>query len=457
MHVIIGEKLYDSEYVELFTEGFEGLRQRASEYPPERVSALTGLGQDDIISLAREYAQTKPAAIRLNYGIQRSERGGKAIQAIAALPALIGSWSLIGGGLQLSTSHAFQINRAALERPDLQERSPLGRTRTSRIVNMSELGKALTELRDPPVKALFVYNSNPAAVAPNQNLVRRGLNRRDLFTVVVEQFQTDTADFADFILPATTFLEHTDIYFAYGHYHMQMARPVLPAPGETKSNFEIFKLLAGRMGFQELALRDSEDDVIRALLDSPHPFLDGITLEELERKRSIRLRLSPGDDPFLPFAKGGFGTSSGKCFFDAEALDYTPPIESRLGDSAILARYPLELVSAKNDDSMNSTFGYDSRRDRETSVLRMRAVDAEPRHIRSGELVRVFNDRGSIKLTACVDGSVREGVVGIPSTRWSKMAPDGQNVNALTSDRLTDIGGGPVFYSCLVQVERCGD
>jgi anaerobic selenocysteine-containing dehydrogenase len=211
------------------------------------------------------------------------------------------------------------------------------------------------------------------------------------------------------------------------------------------------------MGFQELALRDSEDDVIRALLDSPHPFLDGITLEELERKRSIRLRLSPGDDPFLPFAKGGFGTSSGKCFFDAEALDYTPPIESRLGDSAILARYPLELVSAKNDDSMNSTFGYDSRRDRETSVLRMHAVDAEPRHIRSGELVRVFNDRGSIKLTACVDGSVREGVVGIPSTRWSKMAPDGQNVNALTSDRLTDIGGGPVFYSCLVQVERCGD
>jgi anaerobic selenocysteine-containing dehydrogenase len=307
------------------------------------------------------------------------------------------------------------------------------------------------------VKALFVYNSNPAAVAPNQNLVRRGLERPDLFTVVVEQFQTDTADFADFVLPATTFLEHTDIYFAYGHYYIQMARPVLPAPGEAKSNFEIFRLLAERMGLDEPALRESEDEVIRGLLDSGHPFLNGITLEELERNHWIRLKISSADKPFLPFADGDFGTSSGKCVFDAGALDYTPPIESRLGDSTMAARYPLELISSKNDDSMNSTFGYDSQRDKETSTLRMHASDAEPRQIRSGELVRVFNDRGSIKVTARVDDSVRQGVVGIPSIRWSKMAPDGRNVNALTSDRLTDIGGGPVFYSCLVQVERCGD
>jgi anaerobic selenocysteine-containing dehydrogenase len=211
------------------------------------------------------------------------------------------------------------------------------------------------------------------------------------------------------------------------------------------------------MGLDEPALRESEDEVIRALLNSGHPFLKDITLEELEQKHWIRLKVSSLDEPFLPFANGGFGTPSGKCFFDAAALDYTPPVESRLGDPAIATRYPLELISSKNDDSMNSTFGYDSQRDKETSTLRMHISDAEPRQIRSGELVRIFNDRGSIKVTARVDNSVRPGVVGVPSVRWSKMAPDGRNVNALTSDRLTDIGGGPVFYSCLVQVERCGD
>jgi anaerobic selenocysteine-containing dehydrogenase len=211
------------------------------------------------------------------------------------------------------------------------------------------------------------------------------------------------------------------------------------------------------MGLDEPALRESEDEMIRALLDSRHPFVDGITLEELDDKHSVRLKISKNGDPFLPFAEGGFGGSSGRCDLRTEGLDYTPPTESRLGSAALAARFPLELVSSKNDDSMNSTFGYDAERDAQTSAVRLHTADARPRRIVTGDLVRLFNERGSIKLMAQVDDSVREGVVRVPSVRWPKKAADGQGVNVLTSDRLTDVGGGPVFYSCLVQVERCGD
>lgn len=455
MHVIIGEKLYDAGYVANYCTGFDTLAQRASEYPPERVEALTGIDRNDVVSLAREYATTRPAVIRLNYGVQRSDRGGTAVRAIAALPALIGSWQEIGGGLQLSTSQAFQLNRAGLEMPELQWRSPLGRE--ARIVNMSELGKALTELNNPPVKAMLVYNSNPAAVAPNQNLVLKGMRREDLFTVVLEQFQNDTADHADILLPVTTFLEHTDIYFAYGHYYLQLARPALSAPGETKSNVEIFRLLAQRMGFEEPCFRDSEDDMIRTLLESEHPFLRGITLERLDREHFIRLKVARDSEPFLPFAHGGFGTPSGKCEFGAESLDYSAPIESRLGDGDLRSRYPLELISAKSDDSMNSTFGNHPSAQSHTSTLFLHEADAFPRGISTGDRVRVFNGRGSCLSIADVNGSVRQGVAWAPTMRWNKLSAGGQNVNALTSDRLTDIGGGATFYSCLVEVEKCGD
>jgi len=455
MHVIIGEKLYDAEYVADYTHGFDELAERAREYPPEHVEALTGIPREDVVMLAREYATTHPAAIRLNYGIQRSDRGGAATRAIAALPALVGSWREVGGGLQLSTSQAFQVNRTGLEMPELQKRSALGRE--ARIVNMTELGKALTELDAPPVKALVVYNSNPASIAPNQNLVLDGMRREDLFTVVLEQFQTDTADHADILLPSTTFLEHADLYLAYGHYYLQLARPVLAAPGETKSNVEVFRLLAERMGFDDACFRDSEDDMIRTLLDSGHPFLQGITLERLDRELSVRLNVAPGAEPFLPFAQGGFGTKSGRCEFGAEMLDYQPPVESRLGASELRARFPLELISSKSHDSMNSTFGNESSAQSGTSTLFLHTEDALPRGIGNGDLVRVFNDRGSCTLVAGVDGIVRQGVVLAPSVRWSKLAPDHRGINALTSERLTDLGGGPTFYSCLVDVEKCGD
>jgi len=452
MHVIAGENLHDADYVARHTEGFEALRERVREWTPQRAAQLTGIPADEIVTLAREYATTRPAVIRLNYGTQRSERGAMAVRTIALLPALTGSWKDIGGGLQLSTSQAFQVNRAGLERADLQEKA-LGRP--ARMINMTELGGALTgRLPGPPVKAIVVYNSNPAAIAPNQNAVRAGLAREDLFTVVLEQFQNDTADYADILLPVTTFLEHTDLYFAYGHYHLQLARPALPAPGEAKPNVEIFRLLAGRMGFDDPCFGDTEDDMIRTLLDSPHPFVRGITLEELDRKGSVRLRLP---EPFQPFASGGFGTADGKCHFRAAELDYTPPVESRHGDTAMRQKYPLELISPKNDNSMNSTFGHRDAVDLETATVHLSGADADRRSIRSYDQVRIYNDRGSCVLVASVDDSVQPGVVCAPAVRWGKRAVGKRNVNALVSERLTDAGGGPVFYSCLVEVERIGD
>ncbi|MEK7407107.1 MAG: molybdopterin-dependent oxidoreductase, partial [Acidobacteriota bacterium] len=415
----------------------------------------TGLKPGDIVELAREYATVKPAVIRLNYGVSRTERGAMAVRAISLLPALTGSWRQPGGGLLLSTSGAFPLDRAALERPDLQLRSRLGRE--ARLVNMTELGKTLTALDNPPVKALVVYNSNPAAIAPNQNLVLEGLAREDLFTVVLEQFQTDTADYADVLLPVTTFLEHTDLYLSYGHYYLQLARPVVEPPGEARSNVEIFRLLAARMGIDEPALGESEDAMIRAALGSGHPFLEGITLEALEREHFLRMRLTPGGEPFLPFANGGFGTPSGKCEFHAETLDYAPPVESRHGEEALRARYPLELVTPKCDRGLNSSFGNRAEVDEETAVVTVHEADAGPRGISTGDRVRVFNDRGSLVLAARVDRTVRQGALSVRAVRWNKRAPERRNVNVLISDRLTDLGGGPTFYNCLVELKKCLD
>jgi anaerobic selenocysteine-containing dehydrogenase len=454
MHVIIGERLHDADYVARYTSGFDELARKVEEFHPDRVAELTGIPADDVIAMAREYATTRPSVIRVNYGVQRSERGGMAIRLIAMLPALTGAWRDVGGGIQLSTSGAFKVDRNSLERPDLQ-RIPLGRD--ARVVNMSLLGQALTELSDPPVKALVVYCSNPASVAPDQNAVWRGLQREDLFTVVLEQFQTDTADHADIVLPATTFLEHTDLYLAYGHYYLQLARPALPAPGETKSNVEVFRMLAKRMGFTDPCFDESEDDMIRGLLNSGHLFLEGITLERLERECFVRLNISDPDQPFLPFVEGNFGTASGRCEFHAETISYEPPIESRLGDAGLRAKFPLELVSPKNHDSMNSTFGNRDELDRETGIATLNPLDAAFRGIQNNDPIRIFNERGACLLTARVADTVARGVVSAPSTRWAKRAPARRNVNAVTSQRLTDMGGGATFYSCLVEVEKIGD
>jgi anaerobic selenocysteine-containing dehydrogenase len=351
LHVIFRDGLEDPDYLSRHASDADELRGLARDYTPERVATWTGIDAETIESLAREYACTKPAVIRLNYGLQRNPNGGTAVQAIAMLPVVIGAWREVGGGLQLSTSQAFTFDRPALEMPELQKRSPLGRE--ARLVNMSQLGAALTELDAPPVKAMVVYCSNPAAVAPDLSRVHAGMAREDLFTVVLEQFQTDTADFADILLPSTTFLEHTDLYGAYGHYFLQLARPALPAPGETKSNVEVFQLLAARMGLEDECLFESEDDMIRTLLASGHPHLEGITLERLDAEHYVRLNIP---SPYLPFANGGFGGPEGKAQLGTAGLAYVPPPESRLGDEN--RDYPLELISPKAHDAMNSTFSY---------------------------------------------------------------------------------------------------
>ena len=444
-HVILRDQLEDQDYISNYAHGFEELKELAQKYPPDRISSLTGIPAPEIELLAHEYATQKPAAIRVNYGVQRSDRGGSAVRAIAALPVLTGAWRVPGGGLQLTTSGAFQLNHHALERPDLQMASPLGRQ--ARLVNMSQLGKALLELDQPPVKALVVYNSNPAAIAPNQTRVSQGLRRQDLFTVVLEQLKTDTAEYADILLPVTTFLEHTDLYKAYGHYYLQLARPALAAAGETKSNVEIFRLLAKRMGFAEPCFNDSEDDMIRTLLDTPSEYLSGITLERLDDERSIHLNC-----PDLPFAHGGFQTASKRFEFGASQLAYSAPVESRLGDADMHKKFPLELISSKNGDGMNSTFGYRSDVNVQTSRLSMHAEDAEKRGIKSGASVKVFNDRGSCYFTAEIIADVQPGVLRALSVGWHRDATQRLGINHLTSERLTDIGGGATFFSCLVDV-----
>ncbi len=464
MHIIVREGWHDADYLARYAEGFDELEKRLPEYTPERVARWTGIAQDDIERLAREYATTRPAAIRLNYGIQRAQNGGAAVRAVCMLPILIGSWKELGGGLQLSTSGGFQLNRAAMDRQDLMLKSPLGRP--SRTVNMVQLGRALTELNDPPVKALVVYNSNPAAVCPEQQLVTRGLRRKDLFTVVHEQFFTDTTDYADIVLPATTFFEHKDLVQAYGHYYLQVSHQAIEALGECKSNVDFFRELALRMGFDDECFRQPVDAMIDAALASGVPQLAGITRERLENDPGMRLNLH-GDGngkPWLPFANG-FPTPTGKArIYDGALIAYgmdpvasfIPPEESR--HQAAASRYPLELLARKADNFLNSTFvnhPSHQKMERQQRDLEISADDAKPRGIADGDRVRIFNDRGQIFLRARVDGSVRPGVVGA-KLGWAKLSEGGFNVNLLTSDRLTDLGGGATFYSTLVEVERVG-
>jgi anaerobic selenocysteine-containing dehydrogenase len=456
MHVIVGEGLHDAEYVARHTTGFEELKKRLREYPPEQVAQWTGIAAEDIRKLARQYATERPAAIRLNYGVQRCDNGGMAVRAIAMLPCITGSWKEEGGGLHLSTSGAFPLDAAALQRPDLMERSPAGRA--TRVVNMSELGRVLEELNDPPVKALFVYNSNPAAVAPNHHRVVKGLRREDLFTVVHEQFLTDTTDYADVVLPATTFFEHKDLQAAYGHFYLQISQPAIAPQGEARSNVEMFRELARRMGFTEACFGEPVDEMIEAALAGGHKWLEGIDRKALEERGHMRLNF--GEGPFLPFAEGGFATPSGKAELYSETLagqgldpvaSFVAPVESRQR----AGRYPLELLARKADNFLNSSFSNlpSVQKMEEPGLLEMAAADAAARGIGEGDPVRVYNERGSLTLRARVNGGVQPGVVAA-QLHWAKLSEQGINVNVLTSERLTDLGAGPTFYSVLVEVER---
>jgi anaerobic selenocysteine-containing dehydrogenase len=461
MHVILRDGLHDRDYIERYAEGFDELQKRLPRYTPEQVSEWTGIPQEDIELLAHEYATTRPAAIRLNYGIQRAQNGGAAVRAVCMLPVITGSWKEVGGGLQLSLSGGFQLNQAAMERTDLMRKSPLGRA--ARSINMTELGKVLTAVSDPPVKALVVYNSNPAAVCPEHNLVVRGLRREDLFTVVHEQFFTDTTDYADILLPATTFFEQKDLVKAYGHLYLQVSQQAIDPLGECKSNVDLFRELALRMGFEDECFRESVDEMIEAALSSGVPQLAGITRERLEREPQVRLNLhgDESEEPWLPFANG-FATPSGRArLYDADLIaegmdpvaEFVAPEESR--HSPLAKRYPLELLARKADNFLNSTFVNlpSVQKMERQDELEINRLDAESRGIKDGDFVRVYNERGEILLTARVDGMVSPGVVGA-KLGWAKLAGGGVNINVLTSARLADLGGGATFYSTLVEVER---
>jgi len=458
MHELITQGGLDHDYIERHVEGFEALRERALAWTPECAAAVCGIDAAVIRELAREYAAASrrgagPAAIRLNYGMQRVRGGGSAARLIALLPCLTGAWRHRGGGLLLSSSGWFRHVRrdAWLQRPDLlQGRQP-------RIINMSTIGDDL--LREssptfgPKVEAVVVYNSNPVAVAPESAKVAQGFAREDLFTVVLEHFLTDTADHADYVLPATTQLEHWDAHGTYGHVYAMLNRPAIAPVGQARSNAEVFRQLARRMGFTEPCFDDSDETLSLGAFDP-----ERVKTDELGRKGWSRLGI-----PDAPFAEGGFPTPSGKARVEAPGLgapDFVPNYESVLSSPALAARYPLAMISPPARHFLNSSFvNVPSLRATEGEpVLEMHAGDAAARGIVDGALVRIFNDRGSTLARAVVAadvaaGRARPGVVHGLGVWWRKFGRDGTNVNQLTHQRLTDIGRAPAFYDCLVQVE----
>jgi len=463
----------DAEYMRECTEGAEALRAHAlrEEHSPRRAAEVTGIAAERIEWLAKAYGQAGKdgrgaAAIRLNYGIQRSENGGTAVRAVAMLPLITGSWKQRGGGLLLSVSGAFPFNETRLRMPELMQASPLGRE--ARVVNMSELGIALTELgsaakddRDakdnPRVKALFVYNCNAATVAPDSERVLEGLRRADLFTVAHEQFFTDTTDYADVVLPATTFLEHKDVMGAYGHFFAQISQPAIAPLGEARSNVWLFGELGKRLFPGEAAFEDGEEELIVQALDTGHPYFAGVTKERLEAEGHVALAF-PTDQrgESLPFStREWFKTASGRGEL-TPVPEWIAPRESRSGAEGG-GEFPLEFLPRKADNFMNSTFanlpGHRLMERKTAGLLEMHGTDAAARGVATGDSVSVWNGRGRITLTASVGETVPEGVVAA-RLDWQKLSQDGANVNALTSERLTDIGGGATFYSTLVEVEK---
>lgn len=448
MHELIQNDWLDHDYIARHTLGWDPLRERALQWPPERAAEVCGIPVEQIRQLAKDYGTTKPAAIRLNYGMQRVRGGGNAVRAVACLPALTGAWRHRAGGLLLSSSGQFPAQRAVLQRPDLM---PAGKT--PRTINMSTIGDDL--LREasasfgPKVEAVVVYNSNPVAVAPDSAKVVRGFAREDLFTVVLEHFRTDTADYADYILPATTQLEHWDVHLSYGHTDVVLNRPAIAPLGEARSNAQIFRDLAARMGFTEPCFADSDEALCR------QAFGDAVDYALLETQGVATLAL-----PDAPFAEGHFPSPSGKCEFysarlAAQGLDGLPDHLPNYELQGTDARYPLAMISPPARNFLNSTFvNVQSLRTIEgRPVLEIHPDDAEARGIANDTVVRVFNDRGSYLCHATVSRRARPGVVNGLGIWWRKMGLNGTNVNEVTSQALTDLGRAPTFYDCLVEVE----
>jgi anaerobic selenocysteine-containing dehydrogenase len=462
MHVLIADDLLDHDYIARHTLGFDALKARVADWTPARTAHTCGITAEEVVNLAREYGQLArqggPVAIRLNYGVQRVHGGGMAVRNIACLPALVGAWRHRAGGIQLSSSGSFPANRAALQRPDLLA------GRKPRTINMVTIGDDL--LRDasagfgPKIEALVVYNSNPVAVAPDSSKVRQGFAREDLFTVVLEHFRTDTADYADILLPATTQLEHVDAHLAYGHLYMLANNAAIAPLGQAKPNTEIFRLLAARMGFTDPCFGESDDELAAQAFDARDARAVHFDWESLKRKGWQKLAM-----PQAPFAEGGFPTPSGKCEFYssamlADGLDplpaYVAPYESALSNPELAAKYPLAMISPPARNFLNSTFvNVQSLRDTEGEPrLDIHPADAAARAIADGDMARIFNERGSFVARARVTDKARPGLVVGLSIWWHKLSSDGKNANEVTSQRLTDMGRAPTFYDTLVEVEK---
>ena len=453
LHVVWRDGLQDDEYLARATIGAEQLRDRVTnEFAPEKVAAITGVDVATIEKLAHRLAREQPSLIRLNYGMQRHRGGGMAVRTIACIPAVIGSWRHHGGGVLLSTSGAYDFAMDRLTRPDL---SPPG----TRLVNMNQLGEALAgELPGPSVRALYVYNCNPAAVAPNQAKVIKGLMRDDLFVVVHELYATDTVDFADFVLPATSQLEQVDIHGAYGHHDVMYNAPAIAPRGECRSNNDVFRELARRLGFEPELFPDDET-LIREVLGGGET-LKGITLERLQKEGAIRLNIP---EEFTPFAGGVFPTPSGKCELysermKADGLDplpaYTPPLEDPLTRPDLADQFPLQLLSPPRPQFLNSTFA-NSPRHRTIAgdpEIEMSSEDAVKRGLTDGQWAEVFNERGRFLARVSTSGNVRPGVAVATGLYWNKLTRGGTNVNGTTSSALTDMGGGATFFDNLVEV-----
>jgi anaerobic selenocysteine-containing dehydrogenase len=455
MHVLIAEGLIDRDYIGRATHGFAPLAESVRAYDPARVSAVTGLSAEEIVSLARRYGATKASFLRVGIGLSRHDNGGATCRAIACLPALTGAYAHPAGGALLSSSRSFGLDLGALERRDLMP-AP-----TPRTINMVRLGRSLTDAdMRPPVKALYVYNSNPASIAPNQELVLRGLAREDLFVVVHEQHLTDTTDFADIVLPATTSMEHVDLYKSFGHLYVQLAEPVVQPVGEARSNWHTVRLLARAIGLNDPHFAKDEPTLIREVLASGDPTVEGITYERLREARAVRLNVGR---PYLPFANGA-PTPSGKVEFVSESMaglgqpvlpTYVPLVEGP--DNAELARrFPLQCIVPPNRFFLNSSFSQSDllrRRQKGPSVF-LSPVDARARGIEDGETVYVGSARGGARFAALITEDTRPGVAVIEGIWWAKHQAGGRGVNAITDDRLADLGGGPALHSNLVEIRK---
>jgi anaerobic selenocysteine-containing dehydrogenase len=446
MHVLHEEKLVDEQFVAAYTTGHAQLVSQLKDYPPQRVSQITGVPVEDILRLARLYGETSPSFIRIGNGLQHHDNGGMAVRTIACLPALTGQWKFKGGGALKGNSGFAAFDQRTLQRPDLQPNPHV------RSVNMNGLGDALLS-STPPIKALFVYSSNPAQVAPDQNRVRQGLLRSDLFTVVHELFLTDTCLYADLVLPATSHFENLDLYKSYWHLYLQLHQPILPPQGECKSNFTLFRELARHMGFEDDCFNLSEEAMIRELLHhSPSPYMRDISYEQLRDEGWAKLDIAA-----LPPFPEHIPTPSGKFEFYSQAMledGFSPlPEYTALPDEP---GFPLLFISSPNHHFLNSTFANlaSMKKLEGAPQVALSPHDATLRSIKNGDRVRLWNDRGQCILTAVITTDVRPGVVVSQGLWWEDKELGYQSVNALTSQRLSDMGRGATFFSTHIDVEK---